>query len=456
MEEVVVESWNLPPQPLKSPSWKEKIQSWKEEANQWKKEKTASSPTCRRREKKEPSPCSLKRWEELSPRWKSFQKPILEEVEVDIEGEETWKEWKEKNSDKPCWKGKTLKDRLEAEKSCYFSKVSCAQEGERLPQSCISKPYLNLAEALLLDQSVLSNAEILTSPSSLFIDISKLVKHFPNLKAAYNIFIKVRECDAEQVRNLKLEYGLFLLDPNASELTLTALLPHLHPKGCYSFFYGKGMIVINEGVAVVRGTQFPENLTKMVRNPKEYPCKEGSWYNEKAWKVMAVELNKEHCTGLEKLSGEGSVVLEHVTVHNKSNMIYINHCLRQMIEALVLSMNCVKIPTLVLSGIASVTLIEAIFYIYAQQNNLMLENCSFRSDLLISAWAGEELCGTITKQQLRKFILKNKACSNCCVDLMLRDPLLILDSKEEQEIFSFGKPFSLEGQYKPKLLMERS
>jgi len=414
MEEIVVESWNLPKHKQTSPCWK--------------------------------------KWEELSPRWKKWERPVEEAKTKSEEGEEMWKRWK---SSSPPWKSRSLKDCIEEgrERSCCYPQVNLRESEERSPQSCISKPYLNLAEALLLDECVLREAKILTSPCAVYIDVCKLVEHFPNLVAGYNIFIKVKECNAELIRKLNLNYGLFLLDPLAPELTLTVLLPHLNPEGCYVFFYDKGMICINKDMMVVKDTQLPENLCKLVRSPREYPCKEGYWH-DKGWRVMAVNLNKINCNSLEKLSQEGTVILEHTKIHNKGNMLYGNYILRQFIETLVLSMNCTQLPNFILSGIGSVPLLESIIYVYAQQNNLILDGCKIKTDYLIESWAGDCLRGVVTMQQIKKFIQDNRGKANYCHELMLEDPLLIMLAKEEQDLYAFGKPFAEEGTYKPHLLKE--
>lgn len=351
------------------------------------------------------------------------------------------------------YKHVTLKDDLcVAQRPSYYKDRSHEGFYENLPKTCMGKPYLNLAEALVLDDQIMESVEVLTSPSAVFLDVEKVVEHFPNLKAAYNIFIKIHEHNAYLIRELDLVYGLFVLDPLAPELTLTELLPHLNHDGYFAFFYGKGMISINRDVMIVKDTEIPENLLKLVRYPGEYPCKEGSWYTG-TWKVYAVGLTPSQCKCLEKVSSDGVIKLEHVKIKNEGNMFYGDWHLRQFIESLVLSLHSVQLPVFVLSGLSSVPLIETIIYVYAEQNGLVTDDKKVRVDCLLQAWVGDYVTDKcLSMAQIREIILRHRGSATHFHKLLLQDPLLVKLIKEEQELFAFGKPFSHNSPYHPELL----
>ncbi|SHO33290.1 Hypothetical protein BQ3484_222 [Cedratvirus A11] len=394
------------------------------------------------------SPCALKKLHErpLSPREKPLspcaQKKIYERPLS------------------PCalkkqqhYKHVALKDDLcVSERGTYYKDRNHDGFYENIPKTCLGKPYLNLAEALILDDQIMESVEVLTSPSAVFLDVEKVVEHFPNLKAAYNIFIKVYEHNAYLLRELDLVYALFVLDPLAPELTLTELLPHLNHDGYFAFFYGKGMISINRDVMIVKDTEIPENLLKLVRYPGEYPCKEGSWYTG-TWKVYAVGLTPSQCKCLEKVSSDGVIKLEHVKIKNEGNMFYGDWHLRQFVESLVLSLHSAQLPVFVLSGLGSVPLIETIIYVYAEQNGLVTDDRKVRVDCLLQAWIGDNVTDkTLSMAQIREIILRHRGNATHFHKLLLQDPLLVKLIREEQELFAFGKPFSHNSPYHPELL----
>lgn len=387
------------------------------------------------------SPCALKKLEEKI----AYQRPLSPRGERPLS---------------PCalkkqqhYKHVTLKDDLCVKnRELYYKDRSHEGFYENIPKTCLGKSYLNLAEALTLDDQVMESVEVLTSPSAVFLDVEKVVEHFPNLKAAYNIFIKVYEHNAYLIRELDLVYGLFVLDPLAPELTLTELLPHLNHDGYFAFFYGKGMISINRDVMIVKDTEIPENLLKLVRYPADYPCKEGTWYTG-TWKIYAVGLTPSQCKCLDKVSSEGVIKLEHVKIKNEGNMFYGDWHLRQFVESLVLSLHSAQLPVFVLSGLGSVPLIETIIYVYAEQNGLVTDDRKIRVDCLLQAWIGDNVTDkALSMAQVREIILRHRGNATHFHKLLLQDPLLVKLIREEQELFAFGKPFSHNTPYHPELL----
>lgn len=360
---------------------------------------------------------------------------------------EGWRdEWNKGN-----WRRNCLKEELESGRGEFLRERFFEKELEKHPQACISKSYINLAEALTLNDYTLG-VEVLTSSSAVFIDIEKVIHHFPNLQAGYNIFINVCEGNAELIRKLDLTYGLFVLDPVAPELTLTALLPHLRADGYYVFFYNRGMISLFEDTLVVRETEMSENILKLVRSPNDYPCKMGSWHSG-VWKVYGVNLKPHQAECLDKVASEGTIKMEHICIKNENNMIYGDWCLRQFVEALVLSLRCVKMPVFVLSGIGSVPLIETIIHVYAQENGLFTDGGNIRLDLLMESWIGDEIPGCVaTPAQIKEYILCHRCDPGHYHKLMLRDPLLVKVLREEQDLFVYGKPFSVDAPFSPRYL----
>nr|WIL04731.1 hypothetical protein Cduv_251 [Cedratvirus duvanny] len=405
------------------------------------------------------SPCALRKLEEKV----AHERPLSPSRERPLSPCALRKMYEKKQHERPLspcalkkqhhHKHVTLKDDLcVSKRELYYKDRNHEGFYEDLPKTCMGKPYLNLAEALILDDKVMESVEVLTSPSAVFLDVEKVVEHFPNLKAAYNIFIKIHEHNAYLIRELDLVYGLFVLDPLAPELTLTELLPHLNQDGYFAFFYGKGMISINRDVMIVKDTEIPENLLKLVRYPSEYPCKEGSWYTG-TWKIYAVGLTPSQCKCLDKVSSEGVIKLEHVKIKNEGNMFYGDWHLRQFVESLVLSLHSTQLPVFVLSGLSSVPLIETIIYVYAEQNGLVTDDRKVRVDCLLQAWIGDyvtDKCLSMT--QIREIILRHRGNATHFHKLLLQDPLLVKLIKEEQELYAFGKPFSHNSPYRPELL----
>lgn len=425
MEEVIVEVGplnspnNLGPISPRGKEWEGQMNAWKERIDNWGDEGGCVSPRARK---------------SCKEAWKRHQREGCSSPR----SRKKLEEWKASFSPEAR--------RIKAE-----SRV-VKRQGEQLHQSCISKPYLNLGDALLLDRRTLENVEILTSPSAVFIDVEKVLEHFPCLKAGYNIFIRVNEHNAPLVRELDLTYALFVLDPLAPELTLTSLIPHLRHDGYYIFFYCKGLIAVNGDTLVVKEAEIPENLVKLVRSPAEYPCKTEGWYNG-TWKVYAVNLNTAQARCVDALANEGVIKLEHVQIKNEGKMFYGDWLLRQFVEALVLSLRSSQMPVFVLSGIGSVPLIETIIYVYAQENGLVTDDQKIRVDYMIESWIGDDLPDKVVSMgHIKEVIHRHRSPTGHYHKLMLHDPLIVRLIKEEQDLFAFGKVFSHEGVYKPELL----
>lgn len=415
MDSIVVESFDeLDVETIASPNWKQQVEGWRENMGRWRKEGTSCSP-CQRKQH------THKANKVYSPCGKNKGAKVL--------------------SDELC--------RKKPQHSSRYSDCSF----QPLPQSCISKPYINLADAMSLKDGVYEGVEVLTSPSAVFVEIEELLHHFPDLKAAYNIFIKVRESDAALIHDLDLNYALFVLDPMAPELTLTALLPHLRSDGYFVFFYCEGMIVLNHDIISVRGTDVPENLVKLVREPKAYPCKEGSWH-EGVWKMYCVELNANQVKCMEKVSHDGIVEMEHVKISNCSELFYGDWQLRQTVESMATSLNSTEVPLFVLTGLNSVPSITSLFLVYAEEKGLLTDDCRIRVDCLLRSWLGDDIaCNTISIPQLKEIILKHKSKPNDLHKLLFHDPTLIKAIKEEQKLFAHARPFTRQfAPFTPELL----
>lgn len=322
-----------------------------------------------------------------------------------------------------------------------------------ITQICVSKPYLNFSQGFLLrDNRGLENVEVITSPSSIRIDIATLASYFPNLKAAYNIYIDVDETSAPLVRQLDLTYALFILDGASPELTLTSLLPSLNPHGYFTFFYGKGMISIWENVLAVKGTELPESLLKLVRVPEHTGCANGEWHRG-PWKVYAVELNGSQLHHVEDLARSGQILLEKVHIKNQSKMFYGDYLLRQFIEGVVLELRGTQIPVFVLSGIGSIPALESLIYVYARDKGLLVDNSHIKIDYLMKSWFGDELpheATSVSMEQIRDLISRHRLKPDHFKSLMLHDPLLVKLIKTESDRITHGKTFG--DAYTPELV----